>query len=114
MGDEGAPFGRSFAGGQVQPAIVRTYDEEMAFIKRLTPWKLEIQKGFVPGMNVNGVVYANASLEELLFGELRDSCDAGSRGGFLPAVKQVANVAALPGIVGGSLGMPDIHSGYGK
>ena len=34
-------------------------------------------------------------------------------GGFIPAVKQIANVAALPGIVGASLGMPDIHSGYG-
>jgi hypothetical protein len=26
-------------------------------------------------------------------------------------VKQIANVASLPGIVGHSLGMPDIHSG---
>jgi len=33
-------------------------------------------------------------------------------GGFIPAVTQVANVAALPGIVGYSLGMPDIHSGF--
>jgi hypothetical protein len=28
-------------------------------------------------------------------------------------VKQIANVAALPGIVGHSVGLPDIHSGYG-
>ena len=28
-------------------------------------------------------------------------------------VKQIANVAALPGIVGKSVGLPDIHSGYG-
>ena len=34
-------------------------------------------------------------------------------GGFLPGVKQIANVAALPGIVGRSVGLPDIHSGYG-
>ena len=34
-------------------------------------------------------------------------------GGFLPGVKQIANVAALPGIVGHSVGLPDIHSGYG-
>jgi RNA-splicing ligase RtcB len=27
-------------------------------------------------------------------------------------VKQISNVASLPGIVGASLGMPDIHSGY--
>lgn len=31
----------------------------------------------------------------------------------MPAVEQIANVAALPGIVGRSLGMPDLHSGYG-
>eukprot|EP00889_Picochlorum_renovo_P000364 jgi/Picre1/27394/NNA_000361.t1 len=34
-------------------------------------------------------------------------------GGFLPAVKQIANVAALPGIVSHSVAMPDVHSGYG-
>ena len=38
---------------------------------------------------------------------------AGMVGGFLPGVKQIANVAALPGIVGKSVGLPDIHSGYG-
>ncbi|OQR76162.1 tRNA-splicing ligase RtcB-like [Tropilaelaps mercedesae] len=37
----------------------------------------------------------------------------GGIGGFLPGVKQIANVAALPGIVGNSIGLPDIHSGYG-
>ena len=37
----------------------------------------------------------------------------GMVGGFLPGVKQIANVAALPGIVGKSVGLPDIHSGYG-
>lgn len=31
----------------------------------------------------------------------------------MPAVKQVGNVAALPGIVNKSIGLPDIHSGYG-
>ena len=34
-------------------------------------------------------------------------------GGYLPGVKQIANVAALPGIVGRSVGLPDVHSGYG-
>jgi RNA-splicing ligase RtcB len=27
-------------------------------------------------------------------------------------LKQIGNVASLPGIVGSSLGMPDLHSGY--
>ena len=45
--------------------------------------------------------------------ELRNSCRPGAVGGFLPGVKQIANVAALPGIVGKSVGLPDVHSGYG-
>lgn len=32
---------------------------------------------------------------------------------FPPALLQVANVASLPGIVDASIGLPDIHSGYG-
>jgi len=45
--------------------------------------------------------------------ELEQACSAGGYGGFLPAVKQIANVAALPGIVQSSIGLPDVHSGYG-
>ena len=45
--------------------------------------------------------------------ELRNACRPGTIGGFLPGVKQIANVAALPGIVGKSVGLPDVHSGYG-
>lgn len=37
----------------------------------------------------------------------------GGEGGFLPAMKQIANVACMPGIVGASIGLPDVHSGYG-
>jgi tRNA-splicing ligase RtcB (3'-phosphate/5'-hydroxy nucleic acid ligase) len=51
------------------------------------------------GMLVPGRVYASANMIE----ELRDD----------PALTQVANVACLPGIVGYSLAMPDIHWGYG-
>lgn len=32
--------------------------------------------------------------------ELKNSCRSGAFGGFLPGVKQIGNVAALPGIVG--------------
>ena len=48
-----------------------------------------------------------------MFEELRHSCNPSGVGGFLPAVKQIANVAALPGVVKQSIGLPDIHSGYG-
>lgn len=58
-----------------------------------------------------GRIYVNSALEELLLDELNCSCQAGSIGGFLPAVKQIANVAALPGIVHRSIGLPDVHSG---
>lgn len=50
-------------------------------------------------MLVPGRIYANARMLE----ELRQDA----------ALTQVANVACLPGIVGYSLAMPDIHWGYG-
>jgi tRNA-splicing ligase RtcB len=50
-------------------------------------------------MLVPGRLYVSASMLE----DLRDD----------PALIQVANVACLPGIVGYSLAMPDVHWGYG-
>src|SRR5690242_9222058 len=50
-------------------------------------------------MRVPGRIYAN----DRLMSVLRDD----------PSLQQVANVAHLPGIVGYSLAMPDIHWGYG-
>lgn len=35
-----------------------------------------------------------------MFDELRNSCRPGNVGGFLPGMKQIGNVAALPGIIG--------------
>lgn len=67
--------------------------------------------GFVPGMSVPGVFYVNDALQGLLFDELRSHCNRQGVGGFLPAVKQLGNVASLPGIVSHSIGLPDIHSG---
>src|SRR5262249_14955484 len=58
-----------------------------------------VQVGPLPGMTVPGIVYAD---EEMM----RDMIDAVS-------LQQVVNVAHLPGIVGASLAMPDIHWGYG-
>ena len=47
-----------------------------------------------------GYVYVNDNLKTLLFDELRQYTDrADKSGGFIPAVKQLANVAALPGVV---------------
>ena len=50
-------------------------------------------------MRVDGIVFADDRLME----DLRED----------QALEQVANVACLPGIVGASLAMPDIHWGYG-
>lgn len=47
-----------------------------------------------------GYVYVNDNLKELLLQELHQYTDRPDRsGGFIPAVKQLANIAALPGVV---------------
>eukprot|EP00179_Madagascaria_erythrocladioides_P026025 CAMPEP_0198329598 /NCGR_PEP_ID=MMETSP1450-20131203/16314_1 /TAXON_ID=753684 ORGANISM="Madagascaria erythrocladiodes, Strain CCMP3234" /NCGR_SAMPLE_ID=MMETSP1450 /ASSEMBLY_ACC=CAM_ASM_001115 /LENGTH=517 /DNA_ID=CAMNT_0044033833 /DNA_START=47 /DNA_END=1600 /DNA_ORIENTATION=- len=101
------------AAGAAAATSSRTYDQECAYIEKMAePCLFRIKKGFVPNMNVEGRFYVNDSLKSLVFDELRQHATSGS-GGFLPAVKQIANVATLPGIVGYSAAMPDCHSGYG-
>lgn len=70
----------------------------LAFGSPLTMWLRRL----------SGEVYVNSELERLLMKELRNYR---GNSGFLPALKQVANVSALPGIVGKSIGLPDIHAG---
>jgi hypothetical protein len=103
MAEEGAPSGREYK-GKVNETIIRKYQDELKYIKRVSPWKFEISQGFVQDMKVIGTFYVNESLEELILDELRAHCSSGGVGGFLPAVKQIANVAALPGIVNKSIG----------
>jgi tRNA-splicing ligase RtcB (3'-phosphate/5'-hydroxy nucleic acid ligase) len=67
--------------------------------RKREPFVWEIPVGFVDGMRVPGVVF---SADELFAKTLEDG-----------AAVQVANVATLPGIVGASLAMPDVHRGYG-
>jgi tRNA-splicing ligase RtcB len=112
MPEEGAPE-ECAASHETRRVEKRTYEDEMKYIDRTTPWKFKIKEGFVPNMKVPGAFYINADLEELILGELKDYCAGGQQGGFVPAVKQIANVAALPGIVKASVGLPDVHSGYG-
>ena len=59
----------------------------------------ELPQSYKPGMRVPGRVFADDALLEQIKGD--------------QALEQVANVACLPGIVGYSLAMPDIHWGYG-
>ena len=94
---------------------MRTYEEEAAYVHETTPTKLTVNLGFVEGMRVPGEVYVNEKLRALVLGELETFCEAGKegRGGYSPALKQIANVAALPGVVKASIALPDVHSGYG-
>lgn len=88
-----------------------SFEKELELIESIDENCLRIKKGFVPNMRVEGRVFVDAAFKELLLGELRQYHEKPS--GFLPALKQVANVASLPGIVGASYGLPDIHCGYG-
>ncbi|KAG7232967.1 hypothetical protein INR49_007903 [Caranx melampygus] len=77
----------------------RNYNDELQYLDKITSNCWRIKKGFVPNMRVEGNFYVNDSLEKLMFEELRNACRGGGVGGFLPAMKQIGNVAALPGIV---------------
>src|SRR6202047_5235411 len=68
-------------------------------LERVDPYRWRIPQRYNDEMLVPGLVYAD---DELIAQILEDN-----------ALHQVANVATLPGIVGYSLGMPDIHWGYG-
>ncbi|GAB4417312.1 MAG: hypothetical protein OHK0032_13370 [Thermodesulfovibrionales bacterium] len=67
-------------------------------LRRIDATKLEIPADYKLGMRVRGIIYVDDVLEK----ELENQ-----------SIEQVANVATLPGIVGASLAMPDIHTGYG-
>jgi tRNA-splicing ligase RtcB len=68
-------------------------------LEKIDDTRLLIPKSYKPGMRVDGIIYADANLIEDIKAD--------------QAPEQVANVATLPGIVGNSLAMPDIHWGYG-
>ena len=68
-------------------------------LNRIDDYRWEIPQSYKPGIRVPGLIYASERMLE----SLRDE----------RAPEQVANVAFLPGIVGHSLAMPDIHWGYG-
>ena len=68
-------------------------------VNRIDDYRWEIPSSYKPGMRVPGLIYASESMLGHIFQE--------------QVFQQVANVAFLPGIVGYSLAMPDIHWGYG-
>ncbi|MEW6034283.1 MAG: RtcB family protein [Chloroflexota bacterium] len=68
-------------------------------LKKIDDYRWEIPRDYKKGMRVPGLIYADEKMLESVRQE--------------QAPEQVANVAFLPGIVGYSLAMPDIHWGYG-
>ncbi len=68
-------------------------------LERVDANRWRIPQRYRPEMRVPGMVYADDELIEQIKAD--------------NSLQQVANVATLPGIVGHSLAMPDIHWGYG-
>ncbi len=68
-------------------------------LNRVDAFSYEIPQSYKPGMRTSGLIF----IDEPMLAQLRQD----------QAAEQVANVASMPGIVGRSLAMPDIHWGYG-
>ena len=68
-------------------------------VKKIDDYRWEIPTSYKAGMNVPGLIFTS----EAMLGHIWEE----------QVFQQVANVAFLPGIVGHSLAMPDIHWGYG-
>lgn len=68
-------------------------------LERLDEWRVRIPKDERRGMRTDVIAYASETLLEQIRKDL--------------SLEQAMNVATLPGIVGPSLTMPDIHQGYG-
>lgn len=68
-------------------------------LEKIDDFRYRIPRTYKTGMRTDGIIYA---APEMLTQISSDE-----------APEQVANVAFLPGIVGASLAMPDIHWGYG-
>ena len=68
-------------------------------LNKIDDYRWEIPQTYKPGMRVPGLVYADEAMLRAIKEE--------------QSLEQVANVAFLPGIVGRSMAMPDIHWGYG-
>jgi len=68
-------------------------------LQKIDDFRWRIPKAYKPGMRTEGIIYAT----ETMIAQIRKD----------EAPEQVANVAFLPGIVGPSMAMPDIHWGYG-
>ncbi len=74
-------------------------EDEKLHPEQISDYRWRLPKDPERGMRTDGVVFSSPRLWPHVRGDA--------------ALEQVANVATLPGIVGPSLAMPDIHWGYG-
>jgi len=72
-------------------------EEREILLERLDAWRWRIPRA--GKMRTDGLIFADQKMIQAI---RKDN-----------SLQQVVNVATLPGIVGPSLAMPDIHSGYG-
>ena len=68
-------------------------------LRKLDRYRWLVPRGTREGMRTDALIYADENLLDAILGDL--------------SIEQAMNVACLPGIVGRSLAMPDIHQGYG-
>src|SRR5688500_5793681 len=68
-------------------------------LEKVTDYLWRIPKSYREGMRVDGLIFADEPLMELIRAD--------------EAAEHVSNVAFLPGMQHASLAMPDIHWGYG-
>ncbi len=68
-------------------------------LRKLDDYRWLVPRSTKPGMQTDALIYADERLLEQIVKDL--------------SIEQAMNVACLPGIVGRSLAMPDIHQGYG-
>ncbi|MBI5001605.1 MAG: RtcB family protein [Euryarchaeota archaeon] len=68
-------------------------------LRKLDEFRQELSRDYKSGMRTTGLIFA----DDAMMAQIRKD----------DAPEQVANVATLPGIVGSSMAMPDIHWGYG-
>src|SRR3970040_177238 len=71
----------------------------LKILRQIDDYRWELPQDYKAGMRVPALIVADRAMIEQLEGD--------------QAIEQGPNVATLPGIVGRSLAMPDIHWGYG-
>jgi tRNA-splicing ligase RtcB len=72
---------------------------DRSVLKKIDDYRWLVPRTAKEGMRTDAVIYASRELLEQILSDL--------------SIEQAMNVAFLPGIVGRSLAMPDIHQGYG-